>query len=223
MTKNESEATKLLLTSGGLRNPTLINALLDLADKPASELKVAFIPTALNVEPGDKGWAIDQMLRLRDMGVAQIDIVDISATDKEVWLPRLEESNVIFVNGGNTTYLMTCFTKSGLADEIPRLLRDRVYVGVSAGSYIATPDIRFNSDNTDKVLDGLKLVDFGLQVHLYSPKFPVAKSEEAVRERVQGCPYTVYALDDQMAMKVVGDEIEIVGEGKYLKFEPNER
>ncbi len=71
MTKNESEATKLLLTSGGLRNPTLINALLDLANKPASEVKVAFIPTALNVEPGDKGWAIDQMLRLRDIAFLQ--------------------------------------------------------------------------------------------------------------------------------------------------------
>lgn len=214
---------KLLLTSGGLRNLTLINALLELADKPANELKVAFIPTALNVEPGDKGWAIDQMLRLRDMGVAQIDIVDISATDKEVWLPRLEESNVIFVNGGNTTHLMSCFTKFGLVDELPRLLQDRVYVGVSAGSYVATPDIRFNTDNTNKVLDGLKLVNFGLQVHLFSPKFPVAKSEEAVKERVKGCPYTVYALDDQMAVKVIGDEMEIIGEGKYLKFEPSER
>lgn len=211
---------KLLLTSGGLRNPTLINALLELSDKPASEIKVAFIPTALNVEPGDKGWAIDQMLRLRDMGVAQIDIVDISATDKNVWLPRLEDSNVIFVNGGNTTYLMSCFTESGLVDEIPRLLKDRVYVGVSAGSYVATPDIRFNTDNTDKVLDGLNLVDFGLQVHLFSPKFPVAKSEDAVRERVKGCPYTVYALDDQMAVKITDNEMEIIGEGRYLTFEP---
>lgn len=211
---------KLLLTSGGLRNPTLVKALLDLAGKPAAELKVAFIITALNVEPGDKGWVIDQLLRLRDMGVGQIDIVDIAATNKDVWLPRLEESNVIFVNGGNTTYLMTCFNKSGLTKEIPRLLRGRVYVGVSAGSYVVTPDIRFNSDDTDKVLDGLNLVDFGLQVHLYSPKFPQAKTLAAVKKKVQGCRYTVYALDDQMAIKVDGNKMGVIGEGKFVKFDP---
>lgn len=211
---------KLLLTSGGLRNSTLVNAFLDLVGKPAGEIKIAFIPTALNVEPGDKGWAIDQMIRLRDIGVGQLDIVDISAVPKEVWLPRLEESNVIFVNGGNTTYLMTKFNESGLTDEIPRLLEDRVYVGVSAGSYVATPDIRFNSDNVEEVLDGLRLVEFGLQVHLYSPKFPQAKTIEAVKEKARGCPYVVYALDDEMAIKIDGDSMEVVGEGEFVKLEP---
>lgn len=211
---------RLLLTSGGLRNPTLTKALLDLANRPAEGLKVAFIPTAMNTEPGDKGWAIAQMNRLQEMGVAQVDIVEISAIPKEIWLPRLQESNVIFVNGGNTTHLMTCFNKSGLTEEMPKLLKTRVYVGVSAGSYIATPDLRFNSDKTNKVLDGLHLVDFGLQAHYKSPKFPFAKSYEIVKKRVEGCPYTVYALDDQMAVKVDGVKIEFVGEGEYVTFEP---
>jgi dipeptidase E len=211
---------KLLLTSCGLRNKTLVNALLDLSELSADELKVAFIPTALNVEAGDKTWVIEQLNRLKDLGVKQIDIIDVSATPKDVWLPRLEDSNVLFVNGGNTTYLMRCFNKSGLTSEIPRLLNERVYVGVSAGSYIATPDIRFNSDGVKEVLDGLNLVDFGLQVHLNSPKFPLAKNEKAVRKRVVGCPYTVYALDDEMAVKVDGDSFDIVGEGTSVKFEP---
>lgn len=213
---------KLLLTSGGLRNKTLVNEFLQLVNKPASQIKVAFIPTALNVETGDKGWVIDQLIRLREAGVGQIDIVDIAATSKDIWLPRLEESDVIFVNGGNTTYLMQCVLESGLAVEIPRLLKDRVYVGISAGSYIATPDIRFNTDNVSEVLNGLKLVDFGLQVHLNNPKFSQAKTEEVVKERVADCPYTVYALDDEMAVKVNGNTMEVVGEGKYLKFEPEE-
>lgn len=211
---------KLLLTSGGLRNPTLNKTFLELANKPPNELKVALIPTALNVDPGDKGWAIDQMTRIRDLGVRQLDIVDIAATEKKVWLPRLEESDVIFVNGGNTTYLMTCFNDSGLTKEIPRLLKSRLYVGVSAGSYIATPDIRFNSDNVDHVLEGLNLVDFGLQVHLYSSELPQAKSLDVVKAKVKGCPYTVYALDDQMAIKIDGNKMEIVGEGEYVEFKP---
>jgi dipeptidase E len=214
---------KLLLTSGGLRNPTLTKALLGLAAKPAGELKVAFIPTAMNTEPGDKGWAIAQLVRLQEMGVSQVDIVDVSAIPKAIWLPRLEASNVIFVNGGNTTHLMSCFNKSGLTKELPKLLQTRVYVGVSAGSYIATPDLRFNSDKTSKVLDGLSLVSFGLQAHYKSPTFPLAKSFEAVKKRVEGCPYTVYALDDQMAVKVDGDMLAVVGEGEYEAFETGDK
>jgi dipeptidase E len=211
---------KLLLTSGGLRNPTLCKALLDLAGKPANELKVAFIPTAMNTLPGDKGWAVAQMVRLQEMGVGQVDIVEISAIPKEIWLPRLQESDVMFVNGGDTTHLMTQFNECGLTQELPELLKTRVYVGVSAGSYIATPDLRFNTDDTDKILDGLHLVDFGLQVHYKSPKFPIVKSYEAAQERVAGTPYTVYVLDDEMAVKVDGDSIEFVGEGEYETFEP---
>jgi dipeptidase E len=211
---------RLLLTSGGLSNPTLIKALLNLAGKSANNLRVAFIPTALNTQPGDKGWAIAQLVLLQIMGLAQVDIVDISAIPKEIWLPRLAESNVIFVNGGNTTHLMTCFNRSGLTKELPKLLETRVYVGVSAGSYIATPDTRLNSDNTNQVLDGLHLVDFGLQAHYKSPTFPLAQSYEAVKKRVKGCPYTVYALDDQMAVKVDGDKFEIIGEGEYVEFKP---
>jgi dipeptidase E len=211
---------KLLLTSGGLRNKKIIEALQSLLDKPFNNVSVAFIPTALNTEPGDKGWAIDQMQRLRDLGIKQLDIVDIAAVKKDIWLPRLEESDVIFVNGGNTTYLMDCFNKSGLTAEVPKLLETRVFVGASAGSYIATPDIRFNTDNTDEVLDGLGLVDFGLQAHLYSPKFPQANSLEIVKRRAEKCPYIVYALDDQMAVKVDGNSVEIVGEGKFETIEP---
>lgn len=121
---------KLLLTSGGISNPTLVKEFLSLAGKPASELKIAFIPTAMHPERGDKGWMINELLRLRDLGVGQLDIVDISAVPKDIWLPRLEESNVIFVNGGNTTHLMTWFNKSGLTEEIPQLLENRVYVGL---------------------------------------------------------------------------------------------
>ena len=176
----------------------------------------------MNAESGDKSWAIDQMKQLRDMGFHQLDIVDISAVRKAIWLPRLEEADVIFVNGGNTTHLMKCFNDTGLTIEIPKLLEDRIYVGVSAGSYIATPDLRFNSDRVMEVLDGLKLVSFGLQVHMNSPRFPIAKSEQIVKERVKAmhCPYVVYGLDDQMAVKVDDDSVEVVGKGKYLKFKP---
>lgn len=212
---------RLLLTSGGLRNQTLTNSLLELVGKPASQTKLAFIPTAQNVEPRDKTWLIDQLIRIKDLSLQQIDIVDFTAIPKELWLSKLKESDVIFVNGGNTTYLMESFNKFGLSDKIKKLLESRVYVGVSAGSYVATPDIRFNSDYEKGVFKSLGLVGFGLQVHYKNPKFPLAETYEKVAERVKGCPYRVYVLDDQMAILVNGDKVEVVGEGEHEVFDPS--
>ena len=210
---------KLLLTSGGLRNPTLFKALLELAGRPAGELKVAVIPTAMNVEPGDKTWAIEHLERWQQLGVKQLDIVDISALSKSQWLPRLADSNVIFVGGGNTIHLMTCVNDSGLNQELPGLLKDRIYVGVSAGSYIATPDISFNTHDSGKLVpEALGLVDFCLQVHMNNPKF-LFKTLAEIKERVQNCPQTVYGLDDEMAIKIDGDDMTIVGEGQYEKID----
>lgn len=211
---------KLLLTSGGLCNPTLVKAFIELVGKPIDTIKVAFIPTAMNTEPGDKCWTISQMTRLQEIGIATLDIVDVSAIPREMWLPRLEESDVIFVNGGNTTHLMKCFNESGLTNELPKLLESRVYIGASAGSYVATPDTRMNSDNTKKVLPGLHLVEFGLQAHYKREQFPFAKTYDDVKERVNGCPYTIYALDDEMAVKIDGNKFTILGEGEYAEFNP---
>ncbi|MFZ1249009.1 MAG: Type 1 glutamine amidotransferase-like domain-containing protein [Candidatus Saccharimonadales bacterium] len=209
---------KLLLTSGGLRNTELKKALLELTGTPASKIKMAFIPSAMHVEVGDKSWVVDQLHYLKEMNIAQLDIVDIAAIAREVWLPRLQESNVIFVNGGNTTFLMKCFNESGLTKEIPSLLDSRVYVGVSAGSYIATPDTRLNSDENSETLDALGLVEFGIQAHLNSPQFPLAKDEKTIRKRLQNCPYTVHALDDQTGIKINGNTFEFVGTGEHITF-----
>ncbi len=214
---------KILLTSSGLRNDTIITELEKLVGKPFNEATVVFIDTAMNVEPGDKRWVIGQLTILDQIDFKEIDIIDLAAVGKDVWLPRIEQSDVIFVNGGNTTYLKQQCDASGFTEALPDLLRTRVYVGASAGSYVATPDLRFNSDGESKeIVDGFGLVDFGLQVHYKSPKFPLAKSFEAVSKRIvdAACPYTVYALDDEMAVRIDGSEMSFVGEGEFKTFQP---
>lgn len=206
---------RLLLTSGGLRNQTIIDSLISLTGKELDEIKIAFIPTAMNTEPGDKSWFLKNLNQLKDLGVGYIDIVDISALKKDVWLKRIKECNVLYVNGGRTTHLMECCNESGFTQELPGLLENMVYVGVSAGSYVTTPDIRFNSDGVNYVLDGFGLVDFGLQVHYKSPQFPLAKSLDAIKERAKGCPYKVYVLDDEMAVEAINDNHRVIGEGEY--------
>src|SRR3990167_5192072 len=97
---------KLLLTSGGITNKTIADALIELVGKPAGEINLAFIPTAVNANENDKGWFIDDLYRLKQQKYKMIDIVDISALPREIWKPRLEIADVLFFSGGVTPHLM---------------------------------------------------------------------------------------------------------------------
>lgn len=217
---------KLLLTSGGLTNQTIVKALDELAGKPLDQLKVAFVPTASNLEEGDKWWLIDDLRRLSFLKFKQIDIVDISALPKEIWQKRLEEADVFFVEGGNTYHLMHWVNKSGLSKILPKLLETRIYIGVSAGTMIINPTIvhayqekslskKINKDNSDK---GLGYVNFIVEPHLNSSWFPELTLEN-LEKRLKDYPYTVYAIDDDTAIKIDGDNIEVVSQGVWKKFE----
>lgn len=63
---------KLLLTSGGFTNKTIIKALADLLGKPFNKAKIVFVPTAANVESGGKEWLIDDMYRAKELGWQEI-------------------------------------------------------------------------------------------------------------------------------------------------------
>ncbi|MBP9820191.1 Type 1 glutamine amidotransferase-like domain-containing protein [Candidatus Woesebacteria bacterium] len=211
---------KLLLTSSGLTNPSLISALEDLMGKSAAGARLAFIPTAANVESGDKSWMIDDLYRCKNAGF-EMDIVDISALSKEIWLPRLQSAEVLLLGGGNTFHLMHWVKKSGLQEELPELLQTRVYVGISAGSCIAGPTI-FNSVQNlfgEKyeldIREGLGLVNFHLIPHLNSPYFEKI-TEENLREASKDMAEPVYAVDHDSAVKVVDDIVTVVSQGKYL-------
>lgn len=217
---------KLLLTSAGIQNKSIAQALLDLAGLPAEKIRLVFIPTAANVEEGDKGWLIDDLINFKKQGYESIDIIDIASVPKEIWKPRLEAGNVICFGGGNQQYLAKVLNESGVKDLLPELLKTRVYVGTSAGSMVAG---RFASreglklvypDNPvpDKIEEPLGFVDHIFIPHLNSKYFPYARKEyvERLKDNVE---YPIYALDDNSALKIVDDEVEVVTEkGEYLKI-----
>lgn len=216
---------KLLLTSAGITNQSILKALDDLADKPLDQLKIAFIPTAANLEEGDKGWLIDDLRRLSFLKFREIDIVDISALPKTIWLKRLKTADVLFVEGGNTYHLMYWFNQSGLSDILPELLKTRIYIGVSAGTIVATPSL-INACSESKALknigekinhDGLSLVDFMVEPHLNSAYFPESTLDN-LKKSSPKYPYPIYGLDDETAIKIDGDKIEVVSNGVWRKF-----
>lgn len=212
-------------TSAGISNESIAKALFDLVGKKPQETSLVFIPTASNIENGDKGWLIDDLTNLRKQNFKSIEIADISAIDKIIWRPRLKSADILYFEGGDNFYLMEWINKSGLGRLLPQLLVNKVYVGVSAGSMVISKDLNLNSlqilyqENLDRTEDllGLNLVDFYFFPHLNSPHFPHVRPD-LIKEFAQKQTDKIYALDDNSALKVIDDSVEIISEGKWLVF-----
>ncbi len=133
---------KILLTSSGITNSSINNALLDLLGKPISDSKALFIPTAIYPFPGGAMHAWQAIcgktkspfcqLGWKSLGV--LELTALPSIEKKAWLPSLEETDALLVWGGDPLYLSYWMQQSGLADLLPSLLDKMVYVGVSAGS-----------------------------------------------------------------------------------------
>jgi len=218
---------KLLLTSGGVTNTSIAHALFDLVGKEPEATSLVFVPTASNLQQGDKGWLIDDLMNLKKLGFKSIDIADISAIERKEWLARMEPADVLYFGGGKRYYLLEWMARSGLTRELPDLLRDKVYVGMSAGSMVVGKKLGLRlshllyQDDLDRTQDinGLGYVDFYLLPHLNNPHFPNLK-ELMVKEALKGMTESIYALDDQSAMRIADNEVNVVTEGVWRVFTP---
>ncbi len=165
---------KLLLTSAGITNQSIANALLELTSKPAHETNLVFILTAA-IFNDDKSWLIRNMVQFKDMGFRLFDIMDIAAVEKSNWLPRLQQADVICFGGGNEMHLAEILKSRGISEELPELLKTRVYVGISAGSMVAsqTTDPKIikivypEEDITDQPADSLGFVDLVFFIFIF--------------------------------------------------------
>lgn len=216
---------KLLLSSCGITNRSIADALFDLVGKKAADTSLIFIPTAANLEMGDKAWLIEDLVNLKNLGFKSLDILDIAAVDEKVWRPRLEQADILFFGGGNACYLMKQLNASGLTGALPGLLKDKVYAGISAGSMVTGKNLALKilhivyEENLDEIKDmpGLGFVDFYFLPHLNVDYFPRAK-EDLIKEIAKDIPQKIYALDDNSALKIIDGEVEVVSEGKWFSI-----
>ena len=136
---------KLLLTSSGISNPTIHEALVDLLGKPIAESNALFIPTAIypfaggpaNAFKAITGEATSPLAGLGWKSVGVLELTALPSIDQQVWATTVRESDALLVWGGDPVYLAYWMKHSGLADLLPSLRPETVYVGVSAGA-IAT-------------------------------------------------------------------------------------
>lgn len=225
---------KLLLTSGGITNDALAKELERLAGKAFADMKIAFVPTAAFAEEGDKAWLIHDLYRLKDRG-AYVDLVEIASLPKEDILKRFENADVLFFGGGNTFYLSWCLEQKGLFEEVPKLLKDKVYAGISAGSMVATASIRTASQamKSDRQFDEMYnefgpigrsltkvfgFVDFAFRPHLHSAVFR-GVTPEKLQAFADKTELKLYSADDQSALSVEGGIVTPVGEGEVIVME----
>lgn len=215
---------KLLLTSNGLSNNSIKKAFLSLLPKSPKKLRIAMIQTASNIEDGDKTWLIDDLYRVKSLGFKTFDFVDISALPKKEAFSRLQKANVLFFGGGNPFYLHYWFRKIGLDKEINKLLVTKVYLGISAGSMITNSYIAFKPKKASLPFvsectgqKGIGLVDFSIRPHFLSSYFP-DRTAEKMKKFARNFPATIYALDDNSAIMVDGNKIEVISEGEWIKI-----
>jgi dipeptidase E len=136
---------RLLLTSSGVNNTSIHNALVDLLGKPIAESSALFIPTAIYPFPRGavmawqaiSGKAKSPLAQLGWKSLGVLELTALPSIDKNAWVPIVEETDALLVWGGDPVYLAHWMRQSGLAELLPSLRRKWVYVGVSAGSMAA--------------------------------------------------------------------------------------
>lgn len=136
---------KALLTSSGIKNRSLHDALVELLGKPIAEANALFIPTAIYPFLGGQhmawqaicGKAQPPMAELgwKSLGVLELSVLPSLAP--EAWIPTVRAADALLVWGGDPLFLAAWMRRSGLTELLPTLRPEAVYVGVSAGSIAA--------------------------------------------------------------------------------------
>jgi dipeptidase E len=221
---------RLLLTSAGIKNKSINDALVDLLGKPIADSSALCIPTGgygssygspAGVWRFISGQSRQPMCGLGWKSLGVLELTALPSIDAERWVSWVREADALLVNGGDALYLCHWMRQSGLADLLPSL-RETVYVGFSAGSMVMTPRIGpdfvgwqppTGDDST------LGIVDFSIFPHVDHEDLPENTMAEAQRWAA-GLPNPAYAIDDDTAIKVTDGTVELVSEGHWKLFTP---
>ena len=219
---------KLLLTSAGVQNASIRDALVGLLGRPIDECDALAIPTAQYGHPlvGPQGtWrfvAGRSPLHMTDLGWKSVGVLELTALPgiaDERWVSWVREADVLLVAGGDAAYLAHWMRESGLAALLPSL-DDKVWVGLSAGSMVMTPRIGPDFVGWKPPTGGdstLGIVDFSIFPHLDHELLPENTMADAERWAA-GIPGPAYAIDDETAIRVTDGTVDVVSEGHWKLF-----
>jgi dipeptidase E len=221
---------KLLLTSAGIKNASIHDALVDLLGKSIADSTALCIPTGgygssygspVGAWRFITGNSDQPMCGLGWKSLGVLELTALPSVGEERWVPWVREADVLLVAGGDALYLAHWMRESGLADLLPSL-RDTVYVGFSAGSMVLTPRIGddfvgWKSPTGDD--RALGVVDFSIFPHVDHERLP-ENTMAAADKWAAELDGPAYAIDDDTAIKVTNGEVELVSEGHWKLFAP---
>lgn len=237
---------RALLTSNGITNSSIHDALVDLLGKPIAESTALFIPTAIYPFPGGPFMAWRAISSpLCTLGWKSLGILELTALPsiaEAAWVPTVRDADALLVWGGDPLFLASSMRRSGLTGLLPTLRPEAVYVGVSAGSIAAastfvetyrepprgsdgplkSEDIVFATPGGDLKMtlvtgQGAGLVDFAVIPHFEHPDHASASPANAERWAAR-IPAPTYAIDDETAIGVVDGVAQVVSEGHWKLF-----
>ena len=231
-THSKEGSLKLLLTSAGIKNASIHEALVDLLGKPVAESSALCIPTAMYGHPEVRPamtWEFisgrEPQCPMTELGWKSVGVLELTALptlDEDRWVPWIRETDALLVSGGDALYLCHWMRQSGLADLLPSL-SETVWVGLSAGSMVMTP--RIGEDFVEwKPPAGddstLGIVDFSICPHVAQDGMPGNSMAFAERWGAE-IAAPAYAIDDETAIRVVDGTVEVVSEGHWKLFAPS--
>jgi dipeptidase E len=241
---------KLLLTSSGIANTSIRDALVGLLGKPIEESTALVIPTAIYPFPDGAGHAWEAIcgqskspfagLGWKSVGVLELSV--LPSIDEECWVPAVRETDALLAWGGDPVFLAYWMRQSGLAGVLPSVPDETVYLGVSAGSIAATgtfaetyreprrgrgealstEDIVFDTPDGELRMILVKAEGLRLVDFAIIPHVDSADPNDvAIAEQwAARIPAPVYAIDDDTAIKVTDGNVEVVSEGHWKLFTP---
>jgi dipeptidase E len=205
----ENNPTKLFLASYFADVATLLP---EFAGEDLAGKTVVFIPTAGNVET-DKTYIDRDKAALIDLGLT-VDELDVSTADKEDIKKKLADADMIYVEGGNTFFLLQELKRTGTDELIKeQIKKGKLYIGCSAGSIIASKNIEYVGliDNVElgPELNGdysaLDIVDFYIVPHITTIIF-LESTKNAINE-----------YEDKLELKPINDCQVVTVKGEEIK------
>ncbi len=201
--------TIILASSGEFIASNIIDNFLP---KPLKKSRILYITTA-SKKVNDNSYVAITRQKIAELSFSYTEIDIVGKTEEEL-KKALSLCDIVYVEGGNTFYLLKAVRGSGFEKVVKEAIDNGVvYWGVSAGSYIACPSIVVAtwSDRFDRfgVTDwsAMNLVPFLIKAHYTTDML------KSLKERACDLQIPMRLLNDKQAVIVIGGEAKIIGGG----------
>lgn len=206
---------RLLLTAYGLCTNEIKEAFYKLLPLDFSTFKIVIVTTSQPELKEKHPQMISIKNTFHDMGFENVDFIDIEFEDSG----KLQNYDVIFLNGGYPFYLLHHLKKTGADVTLKKLINEgKIIVGLSCGSYVLGKDntlcnYLYPEDNIFHTNDmsTLNAVDLRIWPHFkeHCSIYPELAGRILEFESEYDCEVT--RLNNNQAILVLGDRVEMIG------------